>query len=322
MDSILSQNEIDSILNNINDGNVIEATDSIKNYDFKRPQRFSKEHFRMLERIHDNFATSMGITISMRVRTNVRMEVVSIEQLHYEEFIRSIPDPSFISAFNVHPLEGCLIIAMDIEMALLLFDILCGGKGELDYEHRPLTDIEMAILRNLMEGIVGTDLKESWSEVIDINPKLDFVGSSAGYIQQSSNRDAAALITLSIDIKGHKGYVSLCIPYGTLQPVLSKLISHQFDSRSKKGKKSVRETVGNLIEKVDFPIEVILGDFSVSTSELLGLEHGDVIPLKTKVDDKVKVQIGGKTKMTAVPGLSNGFLSIKILDRCGDVEVE
>lgn len=135
MSEILSQNEIDALLSALSSGDIEpdelpkeEEKVKIKNYDFKRPQKFSKDHIRTLELVHDNYARIISNFLTAQLRTNVKVKIESVQQITYEEFIHSIPNTTVLTLFKMPPLSGQILLETNEEFVLRIYDVLAGGK--------------------------------------------------------------------------------------------------------------------------------------------------------------------------------------------------
>ena len=182
---ILSQNEIDALLSALSTGEMSaedmkkeDETRKVKVYDFKRALRFSKDQIRSLTRIHENFARLLTTYFSAQLRTYVQIDVASVDQIPFEEFIRSIPNMTLINIFEVPPLEGNILMEVNPNIAYSMLDRLMGGVGESPGKVDNLTEIETKIMTNLFERSFD-NLREAWSGIIDIDPYLNRDGSKS-----------------------------------------------------------------------------------------------------------------------------------------------
>jgi flagellar motor switch protein FliM len=230
MTEILSQDEIDALLSAISTGEVdidefIEASSEqkkIKIYDFRRPDKFSKDHIRTLQMIHETFARLATTSLSGQLRGIVGMHVSSVDQLTYEEFIRSIPNPTTLSVINMDPLMGSVVLEIDPSITFTIIDKILGGLGEATKINRELTDIELSVMEGLIVRING-NLREAWSGIIDLRPMLANIETNPQFAQIVPPNDMIVLITLETKIEDVEGMVNLCIPYVTIEPLLGKL---------------------------------------------------------------------------------------------------
>ncbi len=317
---ILSQSEIDDLLSALSTGTV-SAEDikseqkqrKIKVYDFKRPDKFSKDQIRTLYMLHENFARLLNTYLSTHLRTIVHINVVSVDQLTYEEFIRSVPNPSVISILQMQPLKGNAILEINPNIVFAIIDRLFGGVGEPTTKPRPLTDIEEVIISRVLNKTLD-NFQEAWKQVIKLQTKLEVIETNPQFTQIVPPSDMVVIITLQAKIMHAEGLINICIPYLVLEPVMSKLTTTFWVSSSVM-KQSSDETI-NLMQrklaKSSIPVKVELGHVSLNIQELLALSVGDVLQLETKHTDLLSVIIGQREKFKCKPGLSGNRLAVQI----------
>ena len=228
-EDVLSQNEIDKLLSALSTGEVsaeeVQAEEEerkVKTYDFKRPDKFSKDQIRTLNMLYENFARLLNTHLSTHLRTMVNVEVVSVEQLTYQEFLQSLSNPSVIGVMALPPLKGNIIMEVNTGIAFAYIDRVFGGLGENTLKPRILTEIEEAVMRKFIAK-ASEFLKESWSNVIEINPMLEAIEANPGFVQIVPPSDMVIIVTVQVKIGEVEGFMTLCIPYLVLEPVMSKL---------------------------------------------------------------------------------------------------
>src|SRR6056297_2203371 len=157
MDKTLSQQEIDSLINAISSGTVeseelAKAGEKrrIKNYDFRRPNKFSKDHVNAIKSIYDNYSRVLSNFLSNQLRANVEMVVGSIEQISYGEFIHSIPNPTVMGIFSMEPLMGLMVLEANPNFGFHIVDLLCGGTLRKKVDLREFTEIEISIIEDVL----------------------------------------------------------------------------------------------------------------------------------------------------------------------------
>ncbi|MBP2640097.1 MAG: fliM [Firmicutes bacterium] len=317
---ILSQTEIDELLSALSTGvvsaeemNLEQKQRKIKVYDFKRPDKFSKDQIRTLYMLHENFARLLNTFLSGHLRSIVHINVVSVDQLTYEEFIRSLPNPSVISIFAMNPLKGNVIFDWHPNLIFAIIDRLFGGTGSAPMKSRSLTDIEEAIVRRVMSKSLD-GFQEAWKQVLHIEPSLEAIETNPQFTQIVAPNDMVVIITLQAKIMQTEGLINICIPYLVLEPIMSKLTT-TFWVASSVAKQTSPENITSLQRKLErsfIPISVELGHASVSVHELLDLAIDDVLRLDTKVTDELKVRIGKGEKFKCKPGVSGKNTAIQI----------
>jgi len=323
MTEVLSQDEIDQLLTAISTGEVEgeEAlkraeTRKIKIYDFKRPDKFSKDQIRTLQMMHETFARLTTTSLSAQLRTIVHVHVASVDQLTYEEFLRSIPNPTTLAVINMDPLKGSSIFEIDPSITFTVIDRLFGGPGEASKINRELTDIELSVIEGIIVRILG-NLREAWSNVIDLRPRLGNIETNPQFAQIVPPSDMVVLITLETKVGDVEGMTNFCIPYLTIEPIITKLSAQYWYSSIRKGGTS--ENLAILKKRLDtVMVNLIaeLGSLEVTVRDVLSLQKGDIIKLEqNKVDDNMTLKIGNKPKFFARPGVVGSHMAVQIIDK-------
>ncbi|MGG3279705.1 flagellar motor switch protein FliM [Paenibacillus solani] len=319
MVDVLSQNEIDALLAALSSGEMDaeelkkeETQKKIRSYDFKRALRFSKDHIRSLTRIHENFARYLTTYFSAQLRTFVQINVVQVEQLPYDEFIRSIPKMTVLNIFEAEPLVGRMVLEVHPNIAYAMLDRLLGGTGIAPSSINSMTEIETIIMERIFSRAFDS-LQEAWKTVLDISPRLEALETNPQFMQIVSPNETIALISLSTKIGDNTGMINLCIPHVVLEPIMSKLSAHQWFISEKKA--SVPEEVEALkqrVSKAKLPIVAELGVSQLTVSEFLGLNIGDVISLNKPMHDGLSIKVGDKLKFIGSPGTIKDRVAVQI----------
>ena len=324
LEDILSQDEIDSLLSELASGEVTadelleeEQTKKTRVYDFRRPNKFSKEQVNTLEIIYDNYARTLSTFLSGLLRITVQTVLLSVEQLTYEEFIRSIPDPSVMLVFNMDPLEGNGILEIKIPLALGLIDMLMGGRGELNVQSRALTEIERTIMWRVGQKMLDIS-RETWANILDFHPRLKVIESNPQLAQIVSPTEMVILISLETRIGKNDGIINYCFPYLALEPVLDKLSAHYwFTQDIGEVDHEQRHFLQEQLLSAKIPLKAVLGSSYITVRDLLGIQVGDVVPVNRRVDEDLGVYIGKYPKFTAKPGVSHNKIAVQITDLLG-----
>jgi len=330
MTEILSQDEIDALLTAISTGEV-DTTDysaakeqrKVKIYDFRRPDKFSKDQIRTLQMMHETFARLTTTALSAQLRALVSVHVASVDQLTYEEFIRSIPNPTTLAVVNMDPLKGSAVLEIDPSITFTIIDKLFGGTGESTKISRELTDIELSVMEGIIVRILG-NLREAWSNVIDLRPRLGNIETNPQFAQIVPPNDMVVLITLETKVGEVEGMTNLCIPYITIEPVISKLSAQYWYSSIRKGATDENMTIiQSRLETVNLPIIAEIGEVEVTMNEIMSLQAGDVVKLpNTKVNSEMVIRIGGRKKYKCRPGLIGSRLAVQVGEKIEDIPDE
>ncbi|MFC4768794.1 flagellar motor switch protein FliM [Effusibacillus consociatus] len=321
MAEVLSQSEIDALLSALSSGELsaeeIRKDDTerkIKNYDFKRAMRFSKDQIRSLTRIFENFSRLLTTYFSAQLRTYVHIQVISVEQLPYEEFIRSIPKVTILNVFGVQPLDGKFVMEVNPNIAYAMLDRLLGGQGVGQDEVRNLTEIETTV----MVRMFGRSLEyfgEAWKGVADIIPELDMLEVNPQFMQLVSPNETVAVVSLSSKIGETTGMINVCMPHVVLEPIMPKLSAHYWMNMKKPRDNSKDlEAIQSSLKRAYLPISVELGSSTISIGEFLQLAVGDVIKLDNDINQKVEIKVGSNRKYLGQPGTSRGKIAVQVTE--------
>jgi len=320
MPEVLSQNEIDSLLQALEAGELSaeqikneEEEKKIKPYDFARPSKFSKDQLRTLEMVHENFARGVSNYLSGRMRTFVDITNASIDQITYNEFIRSITPPTFLGVFTAQELSGNAIIEINLKIVFAMIDRLLGGIGGVYQKFRSLTDIESSLVRNELVRILST-LKEAWSGIYEFSPELVAVENNPQFVQIVPPNEMVVMVTLDLRVGEVDGFMNLCWPSSMLESFSSKLYAESyFKEGNQTANDNTRERMKELLKDSTVNISVVIGRTNLTLKDLLDIDVGDVIMLKKHVDEAVDLYVNNRLKFKCVPGTHKGFNSVEIV---------
>jgi flagellar motor switch protein FliM len=330
MTEVLSQDEIDQLLTAISAGDV-EAEEApkpaeqrkIKIYDFKRPDKFSKEQIRTVSIMHETFARLTTTSLSAQLRSLVQVHVASVDQLTYEEFIRSIPNPTTLAVINMDPLKGSAILEIDPAITFSIIDRLFGGKGESAKVSRDLTDIEQSVMEGIIVRVLG-NMREAWSQVIDLRPRLGQIETNPQFAQIVPPTEMVVLVTLETKVGDVEGMMNFCIPYLTIEPIISKLSAQYWYSSVRRG--ATTENLNILRERlatVEVSVVAEVGSMQLTVREVLALSVGDVIRLpNVRATDPMVLKIGNQPKFLCKPGVVGKKLAVQIIKKLEEAEEE
>lgn len=319
MSDVLSQNEIDALLSALSTGSVDadelkeeQNRKRIRVYDFRRPSKFSKDQINTLQVIYDNYARSLGTYLSAQLRTVVQVEVLSVEQLSYEEFIRSIPNPTILNIFSLYPLEGTGIMEINPNLGFAFLDRLLGGPGGTLPKVRALTEIEQSVIERMVQRMLDY-LEEPWGGIIELDPSLERVETNPQFTQMVSPAEIMMIVSLEAKMVNVVGMINICIPFLVLEPIMDRLSVHYYYSTTTKSNSPAHQAaIQHKLENVLIPIKVILGRTKITVGELLELGVGDVISLERNIKEPLEVVIGQKTKFLAKPGIFESRKAVQI----------
>lgn len=333
MSDILSQDEVDALLNAVSAGNSSsseappdasepdspmmaaytgEAEKTLSLYDFRRPDRVSKDQMRTLQNLHEGYARQFSTTLTNFLRTFVEIELVSVDQLTFSEFVMSISNPSCIYVFKMEPLEGNAIIEINPSLVFFIIDRLFGGQGRPSEQNRELTLIEQNVIHRIVERSL-VDLKEVWEHVGVFSPKIEAYETNPQFVQIAPPGETVILISLEVRIQNASGLMSICFPYMLLENVINNLSGESWMSAQGAATVETRTTLEHELETVELTLSTLIGKTSLSIRDLLQLQRGDVLCLDKAYDSDLVVQVEGKPKMAARSGLIGRKKAIKIV---------
>lgn len=339
MSDILSQAEIEALLSSLSDGADPQAQPApaaetpapvmgtgmpAKNpsartaiayevYDFRRPDKFSKEQLRTLQMLHETFGRLAGTSLSAYLRATVNIDLISLEQVPYEEYLRSI-NKSVFTIMSIPPLSGQA--AMEVEFALIftMIDRLLGGPGR-SLDRNVLTDIEQPLVRQVIERMF-LSLKTAWEGVVIVNPGIEAIETSAQFVQIAPPTDIVVSILFEVRIGEARGAMSLCIPYMVLKPITTKLSAQKWFAATS----SRRQTAGNRralvsqIQDTQVDCSIRLGQSRLSVRDFLRLRSGDVIRLDQKNDRDLTFLVSETPKYQGRAALSGNKIVFNVTD--------
>ncbi len=291
-----------------------------KLYNFRRPDKFSKDHLRGLQDIHREFARQLELLLTAYLRMQINIDVVSVDQLTYEEFTRSMPDSITIGIIEMSPLPNQVLLGLSFEIISSVVDRMLGGIGVCENLNREMTDIEESLAKQFIKRTVNV-LEKSWSHIIQVKSNIDGLANNYSAVQVATPGEIVALITFEVQIASkYYGLMSLCYPY----PVLENILSHLSTQRifQTKGIMATSEEKQKMIEKLNtsnIDIAVLLGSTEITTKDFLDLKAGDVIRFDNNIKDDLIVKINGEKKFFARPGTIKDTICVKITERYNQV---
>ncbi|MGN0482773.1 MAG: flagellar motor switch protein FliM [Lachnospiraceae bacterium] len=318
MGEVLSQDEIDSLLQALSTGelgeNDIENKDEkmVKEYDFARPAKFSKEHLRTLEIIFEHYGRLISTNLPVYLRKSVQVDVVNSEAVIYSEFANALSNPVILGIVNFAPLNGTIILELATNLGFAMVDRMLGGAGEPLEKNRDFSEIELIIIERIMSVCVGL-LQEPWENVLELHPRLERIETNSQFAQIISPTEMIAIVTLNIHIGDVEGLMNVCLPYITLEGVMDKLnTKYWYSSMQSKDEEEYTEVIEGLIDKAPIPVKAILGKSVISVNEFINLQRGDIIRVDRKVGQELDVYVGSIRKFTALPGASGDNYAVRI----------
>ncbi|RJX27842.1 MAG: flagellar motor switch protein FliM [Dethiobacter sp.] len=325
---VLSQSEIDSIINALSSGDLsskqqddeLLQAHKVVPYDFRRPNKFSKDQMRTLKNIHENFARMLTNFLTAYLRIPAAVKLESASQVIYEEFICSLPLPTLVTVFRLSENNGSALLETNSFFTFPIIDILFGGEGKIIKQARELTEIELSVLRRVNEKVLN-NLRYAWEDIADISPLIESLDTNPQFSQLLASNEAVALLSFSTNIAGNDGFINLCLPYITLEPVLTRLSAQNWHTRQSKMDWDMTKALKNLEKKLKFikvELTAVLGSTTITVSDFLNFEEGDIILLDRQVDKPVDLCLEGRPKFK----INLGTLSTKMAGVITDIIFE
>ncbi|PPA72051.1 flagellar motor switch protein FliM [Jeotgalibacillus proteolyticus] len=317
---ILTQNEIDALLSAISTGEMSaeeikkdEQEKKIKVYDFKRALRFSKDQIRSLTRIHENFARLLTTFFSAQLRTFVQINVATVDQIPYEEFIRSVPKMTILNVYEVSSLNGKVLMEINPNVAYAMMDRVMGGRGSSLSKIENLTEIETKVMSRLFEKGFE-NLREAWGTIADIDPVLIDFEVNPKFLQVISPNETVVVISLNTVVGETSGMINICLPHVLLEPIMPSLsVKYWMQTNKSEGNTEDRIQLKKQVKTADLPVSASIGSSMIAIEEFLKLEIGDVLELNHRYDHPVTIKIGDVPKFTGQPGILGNRLAVQII---------
>lgn len=320
MGEVLSQDEIDNLLKALSTGELdadeMKNTDErqIKNYDFARPAKFSKEHLRTLEIIFEHFGRLLATNLPAYLRKSVNVDVVNSEVVIYSEFSNALSNPVLLGVVGMEPLAGNVIMEMASNLGFAIVDRLLGGVGNSLEKEREFSEIELSILERIFTICVNL-LREPWENVVDTSPRLIRIETNSQFAQIISPSETIAIVTINLKIGDVEGLMNVCLPFTTLEPVMDKLnTKYWFSTMKEKDSNSYEAAIENIIDNALIPMKAVLGTSKISVRDFVNLQLGDIIKIDKKVDEELEVYVGNIKKFKALPGYSDNKYAVRVTE--------
>ena len=321
MADVLSQSEIDALLSALSTGSLEpdelqkeEEKHKVKVYDFRSPQKFSKDHIRTLELIHDNYARIVSNFLTAQLRKNVKVKIETVEQITYEEFIHSIPNPTIMTMFRMPPLTGTILFETNPQFSFQIIDVLLGGTGERNTVSKEFSDIDKNIMMQITSGMIS-NLKLAWEDILSVEPEVESLETNPAINQTLAPNEPVALVTFSVEMGKSNTFINICIPYLSIEKVLDKLVvQYWFQNEKDASGDEVREKIKEGLNPVEIEMSAELGCTHLTIDDFLNLSRGDIIRLDNKCTSPIKIYVEDQECYYAKPGITGKNLGVAVLD--------
>ena len=324
---VLDQGEVDALLAAVDSGGLEDSAATagpaaasemvvqkeVRSYDFKRPERVSKDQMRSLESIHEGFARNLGASLSGFLRTIVEVRVATIEQLTYSEFIHSLPNPTNFNLLTAEPLEGQMCLEISPLIIYPIIDRLLGGSSaDMFIPQRPLTMIELRLVKRITDRALAC-MTEVWSNLVPVEFGLAEVESNPHLVQIVAPNEVVVVIGFEIKMNARVGTMSLCIPFNVIEPVMSKLATQGWLAYQRRAAVEHKDKeITQLLHKAPLDLTIFVAQTSITVRDLVTLQPGDILQTPKAANAELILQVRGKNKFAGVMGRHKDNYAFKI----------
>ena len=330
MSELLDQNEIDALLTAVDEGHVETSGEAqtqvftrhgttsamdvqVRAYDFKRPDRVSKDHMRALEQLHESFSRNFGAALSGFLRTIVEVKVANIEQMTFSELTCSLPNPTCFNLLSVAPLDGSFCLEISPLITYPVLDRLLGGSNtDLFIPQRPLTAIELRLVSRIIDRACSA-MQEAWAGVVALDVHLRDSESNPQLVQVVPPNEVVVVVGFELKMGSRAGTMSLCVPYNVIEPVLDQLTNQAWDAHTRtETNDRLRDQIARQLDQAKLTLSSVLADTTIRLNELLNLEAGDIIVTDKPADAPLTMLVEGKRKYVGHLGQFKGSRAFKV----------
>ncbi|GAB4317195.1 MAG: flagellar motor switch protein FliM [Candidatus Zixiibacteriota bacterium] len=321
MSNVLSQDEIDALLAESHGGDAgpvkpavpAAKPGGVQRYDFKHPNRISKDQIRVLESIHRHFAGRLASALSAMMRAVVDVDVLRVDQVTYAEFIGSLAPHPCTYTFQLVPLEGLCIADYSPTLAFGFVDRVFGGRGRGLEAEREITGIELSVM-NKVSNRANKELAEGWSRIIEVEAIPESIENNPQLIQIVPSGETVIVVTLEIMMLEVQGNLTFCYPYITLEPALAKMSGQNwFEATRLKTSERDKNTLGENLRLVTSDVSAVLAQTNISLRDFLSIEVGDILVSDTETISPTRICIGGVEKYIGRPGVRGKRRAVEIM---------
>jgi flagellar motor switch protein FliM len=280
-------------------------------YDFRRPIKLSREHVRTLQIAFETYARSCGTLLTTRLRVVSNVTLAAVEQLNYDEYVASLNNPTVVAVVTIDPLPGSILLEMSSAAAMTSIDHMLGGPGGAQPE-RPLTEVEMPLLRGLLERMLG-ELRYAFEQLVDIEPKLREIEYNAQFLRSHQPGDAVVIASFDMKIGTEECVASICLPFNTILPVLERETMVELTPAERSAKAVAFRNLTAGLSAAPIDVAVRFQPIRMRTDDIVDLQPGDVVPLGHPTSRPLEVTVNDTTFAHAVPGNQGARLACLVV---------
>ena len=329
MSNVLSQSEIDALLNSLDLGDIGDSSSKkgagepdVRPYDFRTANKFSKDQIRTLRTIFDNFTSVLSTRLTGLLRTMCQVSVASVEERLFGEFNNSIPEPTMIAVFTATPLKGSVLFQLSPSVVYGMIGRLFGGEADYSGEIKSFSEIDFAVMRNVLYECLDV-FDAAWQKVAVLHAKLERIETSPQFTQVTAANEPSAIITMNVHIDNVEDLISICIPHVLLQPIAKQLNSITWtigDNRN--AEREPNPALEGYVLSTIVNLKARLKPERVQMSDLLAMRVGDILCTHHRIKDPVFVDVEDITKFRAVLGVDHQERVIQIAKIIKEQDIE
>lgn len=328
MAKILTQAEIDALLSTVSSSDTPEKSSDVPDeklrsvvvYDFRHPNRVSKDQLRTLESMHDNFAGHVSSILSNVHRAMVDVDLISVDQITYSEFIMSLVSPSCTYTFSAEPLEGMCILDFNPSITYASIERMFGGSGKVLDTGREMTGIERSLMSRIVQ-MVYHELEDAWSHIAAVKIKHVNLDTNPQFVQVVPPGETVIVVSFQLKLLQTSGLMTICYPYMALEPIIGKLSAQNWIDATKKRSLSGDAEINRAnLEELSVPLCAIMADTDIRIRDFLKLKIGDVVTTNHRITEDVALYVRNRRKFRGRPGLvgrKRGVVVSTVMDPIG-----
>ncbi|HEX8346235.1 MAG TPA: flagellar motor switch protein FliM [Actinoplanes sp.] len=280
-------------------------------YDFRRPIKLSREHVRTLQIAFETYARSCGTLLTTRLRVVSSVALGSIEQQNYDEYVATLSNPTVLGVVALDPLPGSVLMEMSSSAVMTAIDHMLGGPGG-PQPQRPLTEVEMPLLRGLLERMLG-ELRYGFEQLVDIQPKLREIEYNAQFLRAHQPGDAVVVASFDMKIGSEECVASICLPFNTILPVLERETAVELTAAERMAKDAAHRNLTAGLTAAPIDVAVRFRPIRMRTDDIVDLQPGDVVPLGHATSVPLEVTVNETVFAHAVPGNQGARLACLVV---------
>jgi flagellar motor switch protein FliM len=287
-------------------------------YDFRRPNKFNREHVRALHLANETFARQFTTVLSSTLRAVSQVTLRGVGQMTYDEYIQTVPNPTYLALVALRPLDGTSVLHLPLHVVMAAVDRMLGGQGTAVQPRRPVSEIEAAVLRNLLSRVLR-ELSYAWESLAALTPEIVYQESNPQFAQVAAPSDMVVVISFDIRVGAATGMTTLCVPFTSIQPVLDDLTANALiANRQLADPLVIRHEIEQRLEATPLQVSVSFDQVTLTSSEIVNLRPGDLLPLHHPINEPLSVTVGGVPYFAGKAGRRGSRLACVLVEPEGN----